>query len=168
MWWRDKLLYEGLAEFYDAQIYHSFLQLRRLNPKHDICKFTAQLDAIYESIEFLIAAWEMISREMHRFGDQYQAARERLLSLPEVYHHEYQKQVAHDRLEADRKRKAEALVAGFAQWKLGKNVRAAGDGDMHMGEKGTGRAKAGPGFNGPRDVEVVKKENVPLKKKYSF
>ncbi len=97
---REKQLFEGLAEFYDAVVYHAFLQVRKRNPKHDMCIFTEHFDAIYHAIEFLSEAYATIDREMHKLGSTYQAARELLLSMPEVYHSQYKEQVMHDRLEA--------------------------------------------------------------------
>lgn len=100
---REKQLFEGLAEFYDAMVYHPFLQVRKINPRHDMCKFTEHFDAIYHAIEFLNGAYATIDREMHKFGATYQTARQYLFSVPEVYNSQYMEQIEDDRRDAQMK-----------------------------------------------------------------
>ena len=87
-------------------VYHAFLQVRKVNPKHDMCNLTGEFNAIYEALEFLSEAYATIDHELQKFGATYQAAKERLLSMPEVYHNEYKEQVVHDHLQARMKANA--------------------------------------------------------------
>lgn len=96
---REKQLFEGLAEFYDAMVYHPFLQVRKINSRHDMCRFNEHFDAIYQAIEFLNEAYATIDREMHKFGAAYQTAQKCLFSVPEVYGNQYDDQIMHDRLQ---------------------------------------------------------------------
>ena len=93
---REKQLFEGLADFYYAMIYHSFLHVRKSNPKHDMCKFSAQFTTIYEGIDFLNDAYTTIDHEMHKFGAIYGAARNRLLLTFEACDDQYREQTRHD------------------------------------------------------------------------
>ena len=95
-------------------IYHSFLQVRKQNPRHDMCKLTEEFSAIYEAFEFLNEAFATIDREMHKLGAMYQAAQERLLSMSEVYHNQYKEQIAHEYLEARMKADAEDVTAALS------------------------------------------------------
>ncbi len=79
-----------------------------------MCKLTEEFSAIHEAIEFLNEAFATIDREMHRLGAMYQAAQERLLSMPEVYHNQYKGQVVHEFLEAQMKADAEDVTAALS------------------------------------------------------
>jgi len=84
-------------------VYHPFLQVRKINSRHDMCRFTEHFDAIYQAIEFLNEAYATIDREMHKFGATYQTAQKCLFSVPEVYSNQYEEQIMHDHLQAQMK-----------------------------------------------------------------
>ena len=93
---REKQLFDGLTEFYYAMIFYSFLRVRRINPEHVMCKFSAEFTAIYDGLNFLNDAYATIDREMHKFGTIYGAARGRLLSTAKVFDTQFDEQVELD------------------------------------------------------------------------
>ena len=107
---REKLLFEGLVEFYYAMIYHSFLRVREINPEHDMCKFSAEFTSIYEGLNFLNDAYTTIDLEMHKFGFISGAARDRLLSTPEALDDQYLEQIEHHDVLARNAKATQALT----------------------------------------------------------
>ena len=61
-----------------------------------------------------------------------------------------------------------SLVADFQKWKQRKEAQAADKGDWAMAVKNKDKAKAGSSSMGSKAVEVVKKENLQMKKNNSF
>lgn len=75
----ERKLFDGFANFFDAQIYHPFLQVRKMNPKHEMCAFTEHFDAINHYVEHVCATYAVLIREHNNFHTAMAAARNRVL-----------------------------------------------------------------------------------------
>ena len=88
----EKDLFDGFAIFYDAQIYHAFLQIRRENRKHKICQLTEHFDTIQNYVEHVCIKYNTIIREMETFAATMGAAKKRLLSDLKFCHQTHQEE----------------------------------------------------------------------------
>ena len=69
---------------------------RREDDKHDVCKLADQFLAIHQYILSVRSSYDAIIQEMGQLSKTMRAARERLLSSPEVYHKQYKIQQMYD------------------------------------------------------------------------
>ena len=93
----EERLFNGFVEFYDAMIYHPFLQTRIKNPEHEMCKFADRFAAIQAGLEGLCQRTDDYRQEFAKFKTVVQAAYRRLLSDPEIYMKEYKIEMAYKR-----------------------------------------------------------------------
>lgn len=74
-------LFDGFATFFDAQIYHPFLEVRKANPKHEMCRSLEEhFQAIDHYVEHTTATYAVLIREHKKFKNTMERARKRLLS----------------------------------------------------------------------------------------
>lgn len=82
----EKELFDGFAILYDAQIYHPFLQVRKVNPRHEMCRSLEEhFNTIDHYVEHTCATYAVLIREHQKFKSAMAGARNRLLSdIPTV------------------------------------------------------------------------------------
>lgn len=108
----EKDLFDGFATFFDAQIYHAFLQLRRENSKHKICRFTEHFDKIETHVGHVCATYDAIIRETGKFKASMEAATKRLLSNLTVcnQNHKDERQLKHFKRELAEQMEEQAQI----------------------------------------------------------
>lgn len=104
----EKDLFDGFAVFFDAQIYHAFLQLRRENRQHEICQLTKHLDAIDHSLGHVCASYDALIGATRQFAAAIHSARQRLLANKDVCRQIMHSERATKRAIADMRRESES------------------------------------------------------------
>ncbi|KZF20012.1 hypothetical protein L228DRAFT_263322 [Xylona heveae TC161] len=78
-------LYFHFAEFYEEQIYHSFLQKHRADPEHDIWELAAHLNSVYAVVEDVAILSRQFAATSEIVRQSIYTALERLNETPRVW-----------------------------------------------------------------------------------